>query len=83
VGRLEDIVARNKNPKGRRMTWSFGVRSLLLLVILAILIFSNLAEPPADNRPGINIVPPKDPAVRDVKLWSPPKQKPKPEPKSE
>ena len=72
MGRLDNIVQRNKHPWKLRGVLSFGARSVFLIVILGLLIFTDWALSPPDNRPGINIVPPKDPAVRDVKLWSPP-----------
>lgn len=76
VGRLDDIAARNKNPKWFKGQIAFGVRSVFLLVILGLLLFTNWALAPEDDRPGITVVPgpvAKDPAVRDVKLWTPPR----------
>lgn len=75
MGRLENIAQRNKYPWKLRGVLSFGFRSVFLLVILGLLIFTDWALSPADHRPGINIVPAKDPAVRDVKLWTPPPSK--------
>jgi len=74
VGRLDDIATRNRNPKWFKGQVAFGLRSVFLLVILGLLLFTNWALAPEDDRPGINVVPgpvAKDPAVRDVKLWSP------------
>jgi hypothetical protein len=77
VSRLEAIANRNKHPWKLKGMLSFGLRSLFLLVILGLLIFTNWAISPEDKRPGINVVPApsKDRAVRDVKLWSPPAKK--------
>lgn len=75
MGRLDNIVQRNKHPWRLRGTLSFGLRSVFLLVILGLLIFTDWALSPDDDRPGINVVPEKDPAVRDVKLWKPPAQR--------
>ena len=90
MGRLENIASRNKHPWRLKGTFSFGLRSLFLLVILGLLIFTNWATSPEDKRPGINVVPAPskdasepqgepvplgDKAVRDVKLWSPPAKK--------
>jgi hypothetical protein len=51
VGRLEDIVERNRNPKGNRerMTVMIGL-GVFLLLILGMMVFTNLGlrpEPPA------------------------------------
>ena len=72
VGRLDNIVQRNKHPWKLKNTLSFGLRSVFLLVILGMLIFTDCARQPEDKRPGINVVPERDPAVRDIKLWKPP-----------
>lgn len=80
MGRLEDIAARNQHPWKLRGQLAFGVRSLFLLVILGLLIFTDWALSPEDNRPGINVLPPKPEGVNDVKLWSPPKQAPRAQP---
>ncbi len=74
MGRLEDIAARNRDPKWFKGQLAFGLRSIFLLVIVGALLFTRWALAPADDRPGINIVVPKDPAVRDVKLWSAPRR---------
>jgi hypothetical protein len=76
VGRLENIAERNKHPWKLKGTLSFGIRSVFLLVILGMLIFTDCGRAPKDDRPGINVVPAKQPGVNDVKLWTPPKRPP-------
>jgi hypothetical protein len=76
VGKLEDIVARNKQPFRLQGSRAMILRGVFLLLILAFFLFTSWAKPPPDDRPGINVIVPKDPAVRDVKLYrSPPAQK--------
>jgi hypothetical protein len=77
VGRLDDIANRNKRPWKLKNVLSFGLRSLFLLIILALLIFTKWAIPPKDDRPGINVIPPpppKEKRIDGVKLWTPPKK---------
>ena len=52
----------------------FGVRSIFLLVILGMLIFTRWAIPPKDDRPGINVIPPAT-NVHGVMLWKAPAKK--------
>jgi hypothetical protein len=61
VGRLEDIIARNRRPHGARATFGFLWRGLFLLFILAALIFTDWAltddgggsaSPPSARPPG-------------------------------
>jgi hypothetical protein len=75
VGKLEEIVARNKQPFRLQGTRSMIVRGVFLLLILALFLFTSWASPPPDHRPGINVTVPKDPAVRDVKLYRAPPAK--------
>jgi hypothetical protein len=75
VGRLDEIVARNKQPFRLKGTRSLLVRGLFLLLILGLFLFTSWGTPPPDTRPGINVVVPKDPAVRDVKLYRAPAKK--------
>jgi hypothetical protein len=71
VGRLEDIIARNRNLKGNRervmVTIAFGVA---LLVILALMVFTDLGKPPPPPRPS-DPTPSKDHHVDDVLLRAP------------
>lgn len=75
MSRLNDIVARNKQPFRLQGTRAMVIRGLFLLLILALFLFTSWAKPPEDHRPGINVVVPKDPAIRDVKLYRPPAKK--------
>jgi hypothetical protein len=51
VGRLENIIARNRRPKGSRerfwVTIGFG---LAILIILALMTFTDLGMPPVPRR---------------------------------
>jgi len=51
VGRLENIIARNQRPKGSRerllVMFGFGIA---ILVILALMTFTDLGMPPAPRR---------------------------------
>ena len=76
MGRLEDIAARNQHPWKMRGQLSFGLRSLFLLVILGLLIFTDWALSPEDKRPGVDVVPPTTVPRTDIKLWTPPPQRP-------
>ena len=70
--RLRDIIERNKNPgrgqRGKRI--GMTLVPIILLAVLLLLIFTNLAQP-EDDAP-----PPKarsgDQRVRDIRLWTPP-----------
>jgi hypothetical protein len=76
VNRLDAIIERNQKParKSLRSNFAFGVRSIFLLIILAMLFFTKWAIPPKDDRPGINVVPPAT-NVHGVKLWKAPTKK--------
>ena len=75
MGRLDEIVARNKQPFRLKGTRAMVIRGVFLLLILALFLFTSWAKPPPDTRPGINVVPDKNPAVRDVKLYRQPAKK--------
>lgn len=72
MGRLEDIVQRNRSPKGsrERFIWSIVVGCFLLL-ILALMVFTDLGRPanappppPPDPAPSV----PDHSSVPDVQL---------------
>ena len=67
MGRLDDIIRRNKHPKrfGERLTVGIGL-ALFLLLILFLMVFTDLGKRPDDQPP------PKDDRVRDIKLYRPP-----------
>lgn len=75
MGRFEDIVARNRQPFRLQGSRAMLLRGLFLVLILGLFLFTKWAMPPVDKRPGINVVPEKDPAVRGVKLYKVPAKK--------
>lgn len=54
MGRLEDIIDRNKNPrKHRKMRFPVGLMlSAFVLLILVLMIFTDAAISPDDKKPG-------------------------------
>ncbi len=67
VGKLEDIIARNRDPKrfGERMTVGIGL-GVFLLIILFLVVCTDLGKhPDADKTPRID---PTDRRVDDVRL---------------
>ncbi len=66
MGRLEDIVERNKNPrKHRQGKFPFGIAvSAFVLLILVLMIFTDLAAPPKKSEP-----PPEKGRVRDIGIY--------------
>jgi hypothetical protein len=67
VGRLDDIIERNRNPKrSERTTVGIGV-ALFLLLIIMLMTFTDLGipneDPPAPAAPDQN-----EKRVNDVKL---------------
>jgi hypothetical protein len=65
VGRLDDIVARNRNPKrSERMTVGIGL-ALFLLLIIFLMTFTDLGLPSTDSPPPANKV---EKRVNDVQL---------------
>jgi len=67
VGKLDDIIARNKNPKrfGEKMTVGIGL-SVFVLIILILMVCTNLGERPAEHGPPR--IDPADKRVDDVRL---------------
>ena len=67
MGRLDDIVERNRNPKRtERLTVSIGI-GLFLLLIIFLMTFTNLGLP-SDAPPTTNPQPTTEKRVHDVKL---------------
>lgn len=68
MGRLEDIIARNRNPKGHRerMVWGI-VMGTFVLIILGLMVFTDLGKRP-EPKPA---PPSKDHHVDDVPLLTP------------
>jgi len=70
VGRLDDIISRNKNPKrfGERMTVGIGL-GVFILIILVLMVCTDLGKrPEAEGPPRID---PTDKRVDDVRLGTP------------
>jgi hypothetical protein len=62
VGRLEDIITRNRRPHGGfRATFEMAWRGLVILVILGLLIFTDWALTDGGGGPAAR---PPDPAER-------------------
>jgi len=75
VGRLDDIIERNKNPR-RALRRKKGVAigglvSVVLFVVLLLLIFTNLAQPPEDAYPQPAAAGSSEHRVRDIRLGGP------------
>jgi len=72
MGRLENIIERNRNPKGsrERVLWGF-VFGVAILVILWLALFTDLGKPPAPKQDPARSIQPTDKRVDDVKVWSP------------
>ena len=68
MNRLANIIERNKHPYRKR--FSAEIPAILLLIVLGLLVFTNLAAPPAPTKPP----PTKDRSVRDVPLMRSPKR---------
>ena len=71
MGRLENIIARNKHPKrfGERLSVGLGL-ALFLLVVIFLIVFTDLGLPPELRDPP----PPSPPEHRvdHIKLYAPP-----------
>ena len=68
MGKLEDIIARNKNPKrfGERMTVGIGLGVFILFILIAM-VCTDLGKRP-DEAPRID---PTDKRVDDIRLGTP------------
>ena len=69
MGRLEDIVERNKNPrKHRQGKFPFGLAvSGLVLVVLVLVIFTDLGTPKPPDKPAP--APEEKGRVRDIGIY--------------
>jgi hypothetical protein len=77
MGRLDDIVARNKHPRRhRRAAFPIGIGlSLFVLLILVLMIFTDLAAPPkTDTQPPETSAQPEKGRVRGIMLYSEPRR---------
>lgn len=72
MGRLDDIIARNKYPRRRdeRLTVGIGL-ALFLLLVIGLMVFTDLGIPADDAPPPAPSVDPDDGRVHDVKLGAP------------
>jgi hypothetical protein len=78
VGRLENIIERNRHPgrsRKRKGLVGIGLATIVVFVALILLIFTDLASPPEAAKP------PPEPAVkpdtvRGVPLWREPARRP-------
>ena len=68
MGRLEDIVERNKHPrKHRQGRFPFGLLvSAFVLLILVLMIFT---DPPKPNKPPEQPVPEEKGRVHDIGIY--------------
>jgi hypothetical protein len=71
VGRLEDIVQRNKHPGRRRERFAVGMTSLVLLIVVGLLIFTVLQSGPVPA-PPVPGAASGTRGVNDVKLYRAP-----------
>jgi type VI protein secretion system component VasF len=78
VGRLEDIIDRNKNPrKHRQMRFPIGLMlSAFVLLILVLFIFTDLAQPPDTKDTQAPSLAPGEKHVDGVRLYRERKVKP-------
>jgi hypothetical protein len=68
VGRLDEIIERNRHPRRamrKRKGLGVGLASVVLFVVLILLIFTDLAKPPDDPPPP---PPSGEHRIRDVRL---------------
>lgn len=70
MGRLEDIVERNKNPrKHRQGRFPFGIAvAAFVLLILVLMIFTDLDAPPKKAQPEES-QPPEKGRVHDIGIY--------------
>lgn len=70
MGKLDDIIARNKNPKrfGERMTVGIGLGVFVLFILFAMVCTNMGKRPEADAPPRID---PTDRRVNDVRFGAP------------
>jgi hypothetical protein len=77
MGRLDDIVARNKHPRRhRRAAFPIGIGlSLFVLLILVLMIFTDLAQSPntASSQAPETSAPPEKGRVRGILLYGGPR----------
>jgi hypothetical protein len=72
VGRLDNIVSRNKRGRPKEKTVVSLVIGFAILLILALAVFTDLGKPPMPDKPSVQPPPSHDHHVNDIKLWRPP-----------
>lgn len=70
MGKLDDIIARNRNPKrfGERMTVGIGLGVFVLFILIAMVCTDLGKRPEANEPPRID---PADKRVDDIRLGTP------------
>jgi hypothetical protein len=78
VGRLDDIIDRNKNPrKHRKMRFPLGLMlSAFVLLILILFIFTDLAQSPMPKQTSTPSLAPGEKHVDGVMLYREKKARP-------
>ncbi len=72
MGRLENIIERNRNPKGSRERYIWGfVFGIAIIAILWLALFTDLGKPVAPKQDPARSIQPTDKRVDDIKVWSP------------
>ncbi|CAN5876085.1 hypothetical protein BH11MYX3_BH11MYX3_25550 [soil metagenome] len=73
MGRLEDIIERNRNPKANRERLTVGIgMGVFILIILGLMVFTDLGKRPAPVAPDGSAS--RDHHVDDVPMRSPRKR---------
>lgn len=72
MGRLENIIERNRNPKGsrERIVWGM-VFGIAIIAILWLALFTDLGKPVPPKQDPQRSIQPTDKRVDDVKVWTP------------
>ena len=72
MGRLENIIERNRHPKGNRERYIWGfVFGIAIIVILWLALFTDLGKPVVPKQDPARSIQPTDKRVDDVKIWKP------------
>jgi hypothetical protein len=72
VSRLDNIISRNKPSRPKEKTVVSLVIGFMILLILALAVFTDLGRPPVPDKPAAAPPPTRDHHVNDIKLWHPP-----------
>jgi hypothetical protein len=72
MGRLENIIERNRHPKGQRERYIWGfVFGIAIIAILWLALFTDLGKPVPPKQDPARSIQPTDKRVDDVKIWTP------------